>query len=600
MTRVASSVSTGSPARLSVWSVTSMRSPMWRSSVFTCSSCWPSSSRKRRGSSKRRACDAGATGSAKGSAPPGAEQVVGRGERLVEPGGVLAAGLREVGPPAPAAAHERCELLDDVAGVEAADEVVGDRGEQQRTLALRRAEHDDTRLDAGPQPIGHVAEPLVVESVDPRRQHGDAVDTACVGEHVARGTARELPLELGNALLELALLREELLELRRRLLLGAAQERGDLAQQRLVAADRVERALAGRRLEPPYAGRHAALAAHLEEADVARTCDVRAAAELDGVLAHVNHRHAVAVLLAEERECTRLDGTVVGHLLGPHLEVGADLRVHLVLDLGERLLADRPRVREVEAQPLGRHERAGLPDVRAEPVAECRVHEMRRGMVEPRRLAPADVDPQADPVADRHGPLAHDTAMRDDRRCELLRVEHLDACRAVRRLEPAAVAHLPARFRIEGRLGGHDVDLRSGAERATRLAALRDEGQHLRFPFRDAVADEPGAERRRPRHDLGRRLRIGELLGTAGPLALRFHGALEARAVDGKTLSREDVLGEVERESVGVVEAERDLARERSLAGLAYLRDLALEQRETPIERGGEALLFLAHHFHGA
>src|SRR5205809_133710 len=316
MTRVASSVSTGSPARLSVWSVTSMRSPMWRSSVFTCSSCWPSSSRKRRGSSKRSAGDAGATDSAKGSAAPGAEQVVDRGERLVEPGGVLAAGLREVGPPAPAAAHG-------------------------------------------------------------------------------------LPRELGNALLERALLREELLELRSRLLLGAAQERGDLAQQRLVAADRVERALAGRRLEPPYAGRHAALAAHLEEADVARACDVRTAAELDGVLAHMDHRHAVAVLLAEERECTRLDGAVVGHLLGPHLEVGADLRVHLVLDLGERLLADRPRVREVEAQPLGRHERAGLPDVRAEPVAECRVHEMRRGMVEPRRLAPADVDPQADPVADR-------------------------------------------------------------------------------------------------------------------------------------------------------------------------------------------------------
>src|SRR5438105_412907 len=138
MTRVASSVSTGSPARLSVWSVTSMRSPMWRSSVFTCSSCWPSSSRKRRGSSKRSAREAA--------------------------GG---------------------------------------------------------------------------------------------GEHVARGTARELPLELGNALLELALLREELLELRGRLLLGAAQERGDLAQQRLVATDRVERTLAGRRLEPPHAGRHA-------------------------------------------------------------------------------------------------------------------------------------------------------------------------------------------------------------------------------------------------------------------------------------------------------------------------------------------------------
>src|SRR5207247_466994 len=74
------------------------------------------------------------------SAAPGAEQLVGSGERLVEPGGILSAGLREVGPPAAPAAHQRRELLDDLAGVVAAGEVLRDPGHQERALLVGRAE----------------------------------------------------------------------------------------------------------------------------------------------------------------------------------------------------------------------------------------------------------------------------------------------------------------------------------------------------------------------------------------------------------------------------------------------------------------------------
>src|SRR5207245_10834713 len=131
-----------------------MRTPTCRSSPFTCSSCWPSSSRKRRASAKRSSAGAGAV-SAKRLPAPGAEQLVGGGERLVEPGGILPAGLREVGPPAAPTAHQRRELLDDVASVVAAGEILRHPGDQEGALAVGSTQHDHPRLD----PIAHASHP---------------------------------------------------------------------------------------------------------------------------------------------------------------------------------------------------------------------------------------------------------------------------------------------------------------------------------------------------------------------------------------------------------------------------------------------------------
>src|SRR5438552_10141433 len=125
-----------------------MRTPTCRSSAFTCSSCWPSSSRKRCASAKRSSAGAEVVSATASSAAPGAEQLVGGGERLVEPGGILPAGLREVGPPAAPAAHQRRELLDDVAGVVASREVPRHPGPQARELADGRAQHDYARHDS--------------------------------------------------------------------------------------------------------------------------------------------------------------------------------------------------------------------------------------------------------------------------------------------------------------------------------------------------------------------------------------------------------------------------------------------------------------------
>ena len=65
------------------------------------------------------------------------------------------------------------------------------------------------------------------------------------------------------------------------------------------------------------------------------------------------------------------------------------------------LACDRLEVHEVEAQPIGRHQRARLLDVRAEHLAQRRVQKVGRGVVAPRRVADSRVDFGGDDVADR-------------------------------------------------------------------------------------------------------------------------------------------------------------------------------------------------------
>src|SRR5207248_6949648 len=162
-----------------------------------------------------------------------------------------------------------------------------------------------------------------------------------------------------------------------------------------------------------------------------------------------------------------------------------------------------------------------------------------------------------------------------ERRRDLHRVGHLDA-RAARGLERAPVADLTAGLRVEGRLRGDDVDGCAGSDGTARLLAVDEQRQDLGLPLDDAGADEArsGAARRR---DLRRRGRVREALPAAPARALRFHLAIEAGAIDGEALAAEDVLREIEREAVRVVEAERDFAGQGPPARGSLALDLGCE-----------------------
>ena len=206
------------------------------------------------------------------------------------------------------------------------------------------------------------------------------------------------------------------------------------------------------------------------------------------------------------------------------------------------------------------------------------------GMVEPRRLAQRLVDLEDGRAAPHHR-AAHDApVVHDQPWAGPLRVLHLDQ-RSVGERDPATVADLAAGFAVEGRLGRDDLDLLPLGRDLALLAADR-EGEDLGLKGSGPVAGKA-------RHDFAERARGRgrEARPLAGPLALRPHRLLEAGVVDRKSLVAQDVLGQVDRKAVGVVELEGDLAGKRRAARGAQAFDLFAEQAETLLQRVSEALL---------
>ena len=97
--------------------------------------------------------------------------------------------------------------------------------------------------------------------------------------------------------------------------------------------------------------------------------------------AYGNDADNVAVLLAKEGDSTGGLGLVDAHDAG-HDRLGSeDLLVDQVLDSLELLGGQGLKVREVKAQVLGRHQRAGLGDMLAQDLLKGGVEQVRGGVV---------------------------------------------------------------------------------------------------------------------------------------------------------------------------------------------------------------------------
>ena len=131
------------------------------------------------------------------------------------------------------------------------------------------------------------------------------------------------------------------------------------------------------RFETANAGRHRCFRHDGDEADIAGAVHMRAAAKLDRErlvavgLAHGHDAHLVAVFLAEQRARAGFDGLLDAHELGDDRLVLQKDPVGDILDARELLVADGLRMAEVEAQAIGRDERALLRHVIAEDLAQA-------------------------------------------------------------------------------------------------------------------------------------------------------------------------------------------------------------------------------------
>jgi hypothetical protein len=316
---------------------------------------------------------------------------------------------------------------------------------------------------------------------------------------------------------------------------------------------------------------------------------VRSATELCREVSEAHDPHDVPVLLLEDSDGAALERLLVPLAHGRRADVLEDPYVHQVFDGPKLLVGQGCIVRKVEPQPLRRHQRSGLPALRSEHLPQGPVQKVRGRVIPNRGPAPVTIDLQmsalaATGTAERHAPEVHDETVHG-----LSGV--LDRHAPVRELDRPHVSDLASRLTVEGRLLNHDLDAVS-FNRLLDLGASPNQSDHLRAAFERLVAHELGLA---PSHDGAVELRGGRFFGPApgrsGALRLLRHARLEALAVELETVAAQDVLSEINGESVRVVEAKHDPSGQPGPALPTSLRDLLVEQREAASECAQESPL---------
>ena len=312
----------------------------------------------------------------------------------------------------------------------------------------------------------------------------------------------------------------------------------------------------------------------------------------------------VAVLLAEQRHGAALERGLQIHLGGGHHNVRLHLLVDQRLDALPLRILDAGRVREVEAQVVGRHQRAGLGNVGAQDLAQRRVKQVRAGMVEPQALTPARVHRHRDFLVLAQAPLRDRDPVDDELRAAIVGIEDLAA--PVPADHGAGIPDLAAGLGIGWRPVEDDLHRLARPGFGAPAPAVH-HGEDARGRGQVGIAEKARARQLRGQALIhgGRAVLAGRLEAAARPgaHALRLH----LRLVGGEALRRhrparvlEHLLGEVGGEPVGVVEREEELAVDGLLPLRLVARDIVENLLHAHVEGLGEALLLLAHRLHHA
>ena len=146
-----------------------------------------------------------------------------------------------------------------------------------------------------------------------------------------------------------------------------------LVQRRQPLFDQLFGAPPGDHFHAPDARRHAAFAYDAEGADLGSAVHMGAAAKLGAdafFLAKGDDPHLIAIFFGEERRHPFLERLFVARPAGIHRIVGQDDLVGPALDVAHFCVRQRLVVGKVEAQAIGRHQRAGLMHVCPQALAQ--------------------------------------------------------------------------------------------------------------------------------------------------------------------------------------------------------------------------------------
>ena len=459
--------------------------------------------------------------------------------------------------------------------------VLTHRGQQRHFRSLCGAEDDDCGPVLVAQPIRHLPQGLDVDAVDAAGEDVHTADSPHAVGHVVALRPGQLALQAADLFFQRALLGEQFFQARDRVLVRAAQDVVHAVQHPFAAPDPIERRGAGHRLDPPHPRSHARLGLEFEQADVAGSADVGAAAQFGREIPHAQHPHPVAVLLPEEGQRALFDRLAERHFPAVHLGVRPHVGVDAIFDLGQPVRLDRAGVGEIEAQPVGRDQRSGLPDVRAQNLAQHRVQNVGGRMVQAYRLASRGVDVEADRVACPYRALHDPPAVHGQVRLGLARVHDFDQP-AIRGADRADVAHLSTGLAVERGLGRNQVDDFALAYHSGPYRPVHQQREHFGFVLGLPVAHEPRLHVRvHAAQPDGKR----GFSALARAFALLLHRPPKPVPVDVQPLGRQHVLGQLERKPVRVVQSKRRLSGQRRRSAAAQGGEFLLEQGEPRRQR---------------
>ena len=164
--------------------------------------------------------------------------------------------------------------------------------------------------------------------------------------------------------------------------------------------------------------------------------------------------------------------------------------------------------------------------------------------------------------------------------------------RSARKADLAFVAALSARFRIKGRLGKHEFGSLTLSKRVAGLALANDRNQGRRAA-RSVIPAKIGRSARIAQSEPGLAcpLFAGSLPAFLRARALLRHRRLKTRLINGQPARAQNVLSEIERETIGVVKTKRRLAGKHSSGRQSA--DCIIEELQTTTESALEACLLL-------
>ena len=304
------------------------------------------------------------------------------------------------------------------------------------------------------------------------------------------------------------------------------------------------------------------------------------AVERAGLATHLHQTHHIAVLIAEELADFRvlLD---FSHrvLIADHGQVLVNPLVHQHLHAAQVSLGDSAAV-HVETQAVGIHQGALLGDILAHQRAQRLVQQVRGAVVRFQRTAALHIQLQLHGVAHGRGhAIGHGNQMG----AGLANLLHTDDRAAVApQGEGAAIAHLATHFGIEGGL------VRDDEENALSLVHFGHGGGGGILGVAGELGHLLGLEVQGAHHLL--------LLGSLGALALLLHELVEADGIHLQPALAGHEGGQVNRESVGIVQLEGEIAG--NLAGGGHF---LIEELQASVQRFVEAgFLTQQHLFDGA